>query len=384
MKIAAYRFEKIGSTVSGYFHPSLWLSESHRLLVPEGDKWIDVRGAAGRQQARDAADCDDDDHPDAESQRMRSGDAPDVAGQQARQSKAGHQAEENAGGDQAHAFAQNHLENVALLRAEGHANADFVRLERHGVSHDAKDADDHEQQADPGEGTERSHAKPRLGVGEPFEIASERAGVRERDVAIDGPDFLASVIEERAGIDGGPEEDAAVTKAGDRVGEKSLGHDGLLQAAGIGARADASTLKLWASSRTPRTAACRSPSCPRLFSPTRSPALVTAASSSGPPSIPARSSIAFARKSGPSIATSRSRTPARSKAISKGSPTPSLGLAWLRSVRSPGSACCSWSSASLASWLTPCRSKRTKSAFAWPSARSRATFSKWFCAKACA
>ena len=34
MKIAAYLIEKIGSTVSGYFHPSLWLSESHGLLVP--------------------------------------------------------------------------------------------------------------------------------------------------------------------------------------------------------------------------------------------------------------------------------------------------------------------------------------------------------------
>src|SRR5207253_2896887 len=297
-----------------------------------------VRGAPGRQQARDQADCDNDDHHDAESQRIRSGDAPDLAGQQARQSKAAHQAEENAGGDQAHAFAQNHLENVALLRAEGDANADFVRLERHGVSHDAKDADDHEQQADPGERTERSHAKPRLGVGEPFEIAFERAGVRERDVAIDGPDFLANAIEERAGIDGGPDEDAAVTKAGDRVGEKSLGHDGLLQAAVLGVRDDAHNFKVEASARAPMPAACRSPSCPRLFSPTRSPALVTAASSSGPPSIPARSSITLARKSGPSIATSRSRTPARSDAISKGSPTPSLGLAWLRSVPSPGSA----------------------------------------------
>src|SRR2546430_2777118 len=33
MKIAACLIEKIGSTVSGYFHPSLWLSESHGLLV---------------------------------------------------------------------------------------------------------------------------------------------------------------------------------------------------------------------------------------------------------------------------------------------------------------------------------------------------------------
>lgn len=46
--------------------------ERHALLVPEGDKWIDVRGAAGGQQARDQADRDNDDHHDAESQRIRS------------------------------------------------------------------------------------------------------------------------------------------------------------------------------------------------------------------------------------------------------------------------------------------------------------------------
>src|SRR5437016_14520495 len=103
MKIAAYLIEKIGSTVSGYFHPSLWLSESHGLLVPEGDKWIDVRGAAGRQQARDQAGCDNDDHHDAESQRDRSGEVPECAGQHARQIKGGKHTHAKADGDMARA-----------------------------------------------------------------------------------------------------------------------------------------------------------------------------------------------------------------------------------------------------------------------------------------
>src|SRR2546429_308847 len=47
MKIAAYLIEKIGSTVSGYFHPSLWLSESHELLVAKGLDRIEARGAQG-------------------------------------------------------------------------------------------------------------------------------------------------------------------------------------------------------------------------------------------------------------------------------------------------------------------------------------------------
>src|SRR5436309_8919337 len=48
MKIAAYLIEKIGSTVSGYFHPSLWLSESHGLLVTEGLDRIKPGGFPGR------------------------------------------------------------------------------------------------------------------------------------------------------------------------------------------------------------------------------------------------------------------------------------------------------------------------------------------------
>src|SRR5437879_7858626 len=66
MKIAAYLIEKIGSTVSGYFHPSLWLSESHELLVAQGDHGIDAHSAArgnvrgeqrdGREQCGDAGE----------------------------------------------------------------------------------------------------------------------------------------------------------------------------------------------------------------------------------------------------------------------------------------------------------------------------------------
>src|SRR6266513_3516451 len=46
-KIAAYLIEKIGSAASGYFHPSLWLSESHELLVAKGLDRIEARGAQG-------------------------------------------------------------------------------------------------------------------------------------------------------------------------------------------------------------------------------------------------------------------------------------------------------------------------------------------------
>src|SRR2546421_1475449 len=50
MKIAAYLIEKIGSTVSGYFHPSLWLSESHGLLVTQSHYGIDARSPSCRNK----------------------------------------------------------------------------------------------------------------------------------------------------------------------------------------------------------------------------------------------------------------------------------------------------------------------------------------------
>lgn len=72
----------------------------------------------GGQQARGQAHSDDDEHDDAEGQRIGGGDALDLAGEEARKGKAHQQPEENARGDEAHAVAQDHLKHFALLRAE--------------------------------------------------------------------------------------------------------------------------------------------------------------------------------------------------------------------------------------------------------------------------
>src|SRR5207244_9083311 len=58
MKIAAYLIEKIGSTVSGHFHPSLWLSESHELLVTNGFHGIQPRRFHGWVRAENQAHRD--------------------------------------------------------------------------------------------------------------------------------------------------------------------------------------------------------------------------------------------------------------------------------------------------------------------------------------
>src|SRR5437899_4051122 len=57
MKIAAYLIEKIGSTVSGYFHPSLWLSESHELLVAQRFDGIELGRLDGRPHAEKQANA---------------------------------------------------------------------------------------------------------------------------------------------------------------------------------------------------------------------------------------------------------------------------------------------------------------------------------------
>jgi hypothetical protein len=56
-KTAAYLIEKIGSTVSGYFHPSLWLSESHDLLVTQGHDGIDTQRPPHRNDSSGQANA---------------------------------------------------------------------------------------------------------------------------------------------------------------------------------------------------------------------------------------------------------------------------------------------------------------------------------------
>src|SRR2546429_9505387 len=66
MKIAAYLIEKIGSTVSGYFHPSLWLSESHELLVPQSNHGIEIHRPPRRDVACQQCDAEYHKHDKAE------------------------------------------------------------------------------------------------------------------------------------------------------------------------------------------------------------------------------------------------------------------------------------------------------------------------------
>src|SRR5207302_5656319 len=90
MKIAAYLIEKIGSTVSGYFHPSLWLSESHELLVPQRDHRIDSRRPPRWQKRSKQCDCNQGDRCSHEQRNVRRLDAVEHSVDLRRQQTGGH------------------------------------------------------------------------------------------------------------------------------------------------------------------------------------------------------------------------------------------------------------------------------------------------------
>src|SRR6266702_5434746 len=117
MKIAAYLIEKIGSTVSGYFHPSLWLSESHGLLVPQGRHRIDFHRSPRGQIAREQCNEDEQDGDGDKRYWIAGRYAKQQAGHQSSQCKSAAQADDHP--DQGHlrALPQNHLQHVSGVRS---------------------------------------------------------------------------------------------------------------------------------------------------------------------------------------------------------------------------------------------------------------------------
>ena len=105
-----------------------------------------------------------------------------------------------------------------------------MRAARCGVGDDAVDADGHESQADDREKRHQDEAELRAGVGLLVNEIVHRAGVAERDAAIDGPDFAPHRIHHRHGVVGGAHENAALAGAGQRVGKPDFGLDWFLQA----------------------------------------------------------------------------------------------------------------------------------------------------------
>ena len=56
-------------------------------------------------------------------------------------------------------MAQSHSEDVALLRAERHPDADLARALDNGVTHDSVDTDSSEKEREPRKQAEQEHAE---------------------------------------------------------------------------------------------------------------------------------------------------------------------------------------------------------------------------------
>ena len=82
-----------------------------------------------------------------------------------------------------HSVADDHAQDVAGFRAQGHANADFVRALRDGIAHHAINSDRGEQRGDDGEKRQKRHIQAALRERR-CEIIVHRLHVRDRLIGV--------------------------------------------------------------------------------------------------------------------------------------------------------------------------------------------------------
>src|SRR6266704_2442564 len=159
MKIAAYLIEKIGSTVSGYFHPSLWLSESHGLLVSERLDRIEQRRLARRVVSeknanRNGKERRDDNRFEGHDHRPLQRLANQIGAKNSE-----HYSGAAANEAQHHGLAQKLQLNGLFRRSDGNTNANLPRAFSHGNQHDIHDANPAHNQRDGSDGNQQNRER---------------------------------------------------------------------------------------------------------------------------------------------------------------------------------------------------------------------------------
>jgi hypothetical protein len=125
------------SVVRWWGHPA----HRHRLLVAERGKWIEFSGAARGDEAGEQAGENDDEDRAGEGPRIGRLDVPQLITDETRCSPGAEYPNADSAGDQDSSSSQDAAQDVAPLRAERHANAGLVRLQRDIIGHHAIDAD---------------------------------------------------------------------------------------------------------------------------------------------------------------------------------------------------------------------------------------------------
>src|ERR1700722_13269866 len=177
------------------------------LLVSQRDQRIDARGAArgeitgGYRYDRQA--CGDT----AQRQRICRFHAVELALQVTHGKERASHAESESNSREAHTVADDHAQNIARLGAKGHANADFMRALRHGVTHHAVNSDGGEQSSNHGEKSEQEHTHTPLRNGSGKKLV-HGANLRDRLILVKARNDLANGRDELRGIAVGANHDA--------------------------------------------------------------------------------------------------------------------------------------------------------------------------------
>src|SRR2546427_6020057 len=133
------------------------------LFVAEGYDGVDAGGAAGGDEAGQQGDAREQGGDTGESERVRGADAEKQAGQEARDRQGGGNSQCEAEQRQTGSVTQDEAEDIAALRAEGDADAEFLGALRDAVGDQAVDAHGGKQQSDGGKNSQKQHGKARTG-----------------------------------------------------------------------------------------------------------------------------------------------------------------------------------------------------------------------------
>src|SRR2546429_210769 len=183
MKIAAYLIEKIGSTVSGYFHPSLWLSESHGLLVVQRHDGIHMRGATGGNPASRKGHGHQQCSNSGYRSRIMRAHSKQQSSNQRRQRQCAGYTKRHADARNRESKTEHQRPYISLFGTERHANPEFARAQAHGVRHHTINPNGRKKRSD-GRKNRHQHSAKMLACNRVSERLVHRGNVGERQIGI--------------------------------------------------------------------------------------------------------------------------------------------------------------------------------------------------------
>ena len=176
------------------------LEQCQRSIGVECSDRIEAHGAQRRDVTGGDGDGGEHDSYAGEGGEIVGRDTVKQAGHEMRNNKRANQAYARAGGGQSEALAQNHLEDIAPLRAQREANGDLARLLIDQEGDGSIDSQAREQQGCCGKQRHHFHGEPPHGKRR-VENLVQRLRAEDGQVRIDGLDLCAHLRGDGGGID---------------------------------------------------------------------------------------------------------------------------------------------------------------------------------------